>query len=124
MKYTPFKILQTDRIVNEPFCRIDKQKVQFPDNSLGDWFVHVSNNAVIVLPLLSDGKILLQNNYKHGGGKVVTEFCAGVIDDGETPEQAAQRELSEETGFAAESFEIIGKPWRILPVLPWSIFLS
>ncbi len=109
MKYTPFKILSSERIINEPFCKIEKQRVEFPDKTEGDWFVHLSNNAVIVMPLLDNGNILLQNNYKHGGGKVVTEFCAGIIDDGETSIQAAARELFEETGYQAKSFKVLGK---------------
>lgn len=104
----PFTVLHQDRIIDEPYCKIDKQLVAFPDGSTGDWFIKRNNDAVIVIPLDAEQKILLQQTYKHGGGTIVTEFCAGLIDDGETPIQAAARELAEETGYQAKRFEPIG----------------
>ena len=62
-------------------------------------------DAVIVVPLRPDGSVILQRPYKHGGGEVVTEFCAGLVDEGETPLEAAKRELKEETGYTTENFE-------------------
>lgn len=103
-----FTVTSSEKIVDEPFCHIEKQTVVFPDKTTGDWFVHHSNDAVIVIPQAKDGQILLQKNYKHGSAHIVTEVCAGIIDEGETPEKAAQRELQEETGFTAESFVFLG----------------
>jgi len=100
----PYKILTKERIVNSPFCRIEQQLVELPDGSTTDWFVNLNDDAVIVIPVMADGAVILQEQYKHGGGEVVTEFCAGMIDDGETPTQAAARELKEETGYTAEKF--------------------
>ncbi|MCF7917715.1 NUDIX hydrolase [Candidatus Gracilibacteria bacterium] len=53
--------------------------------------------------------MLLQKAYKHGSREIITEFCAGMIDEGETPIQAAKRELSEETGYASSQWEKIGE---------------
>lgn len=103
-----FPILNSEIIINEPYCKIEKQTVEFPDKSTGTWFIKHSNDAVIVIPMTADGQILLQKNYKHGGGEIVTEFCAGLIDEGETPVEAAARELTEETGFSAENFRFLG----------------
>lgn len=100
----PYKVLRKERIIDTPFCRIEKQLIELPDGSTADWFVNLNDDAVIVIPVLNDGSVLLQEQYKHGGGKVVTEFCAGMIDEGETPAQAAARELQEETGYTAEKF--------------------
>ena len=104
----PFRILSSTFIIDEPYCRIEKQRVVFPDGTEGDWFIKRNNDAVIVLPMDADGRVLLQRCYKHGCGEVVTEFCAGLIDDGETPAEAAHRELTEETGLTAETMEKIG----------------
>ncbi len=104
-----FKILSRETLINSPYCPVEKHIVEFPDGGKGEWFVNTSSDAVIVIPITTDGKIVLQRSYKHGGGEVVTEFCAGLIDKGETPEVSARRELKEETGFVPSSLQKIGE---------------
>lgn len=101
----PYKVLSQERLVDSTFCRIEKQLVELPDGSTADWYVSLNTDAVIVIPILKDGSVILQKQYKHGGGEIVTEFCAGMVDEGETPEEAARRELFEETGYTAEKFK-------------------
>ena len=98
----PYKILSKERLVDSPFCQIEKQLVELPDGSTTDWFISLLTDAVIVIPVTQLGEVVLQEQYKHGGGEIVTEFCAGMVDEGEAPEQAAHRELLEETGYQAE----------------------
>ncbi len=104
-----FKILSKEKLIDSKYCPVERHEVEFPDGGKGEWFVNTSADAVIVVPITEDGKVILQRSYKHGGGEKVVEFCAGMIDEGETPEVAATRELQEETGFAAESLEKIGE---------------
>jgi ADP-ribose pyrophosphatase len=62
--------------------------------------------SVVVLPVLPDGRILLIRQYRHATGQYLWELVAGRIDGGETPRQAAARELIEETGYRATKFRI------------------
>jgi len=103
-----FAVLDSEFIIDEPYCHIEKQRVQLPDDSETNWYIKHSADAVIVVPVSKTGEILLQRNYKHGSGQVVTEFCAGMVDPGERPEQAAARELQEETGYEAGSMHFLG----------------
>ena len=57
--------------------------------------------AVVVLPLLEGDKILMVYQYRPGPNKWIYELPAGTLEPGEDPEEAAQRELEEETGYRA-----------------------
>jgi ADP-ribose pyrophosphatase len=64
----------------------------------------VHRQAVAVLPVRNDGKLILIRQYRHCAGEELWEIPAGSIDDGEAPEAALQRELAEETGHEAGKF--------------------
>ena len=68
-------------------------------------------DAVVVLPLDQSGMALLVRQYRYPIGKDLLEAPAGGIDPGESPEQAAQRELQEEIGYIAGSLERLGAFW-------------
>ena len=57
--------------------------------------------AVAVVPVMPDGRIVLVRQYRLPVGAVMLELPAGSLDHCEDPETGAQRELQEETGFAA-----------------------
>jgi ADP-ribose pyrophosphatase len=58
-------------------------------------------DAVTIVPLDADGNVLFVRQFRKPAEQELYELPAGVMDEGESPEQAAQRELSEETGFRA-----------------------
>lgn len=61
------------------------------------------SGAVVVIAQPAPDEIVLVRQHRHAIGETTWEACAGGIDPGETPEQAAIRELREETGFRARS---------------------
>ena len=62
-------------------------------------------NIVAITP---EKKVVIVRQYRFGVGKTTMEIPAGIIDGGETPEQAAIRELKEETGYTATSWKYLG----------------
>jgi len=60
--------------------------------------------AVMVVPLLDDGRLVLERQWRHPLGRTLIEFPAGKIDPGETRLRCAQRELLEETGYSAREW--------------------
>ena len=72
-----------------------------------DYF-HYTGSAVIV-PILDDGRIVLIRNTRFAVQEDLLELPAGRIDDGESAEAAAGRELTEETGYVAGRLEKLGE---------------
>lgn len=103
-----FEILSRHLHCDNPWIPVEKQRVRLPNGSETDWYVTVGKNVVVTIPVLENGEILLQRAYKHGCQKVVLEFCAGIIEDGEAPEVAAKRELLEESGYSAKHWKNLG----------------
>lgn len=64
-----------------------------------EYIVHPG--AVMVVPLLDDGRLVMERQFRYAVGRVLLEFPAGKIDPGESTKVCALRELAEETGYRA-----------------------
>lgn len=67
--------------------------------------VVVHPGAVVVLPVLDDGRIVMIRNHRFAVDETLWELCAGTLEPGEEPAVTAGRELVEETGYSAASIE-------------------
>ncbi|SRR3954469_2727155 len=75
-----------------------------------DFYVIETVNWVNVLPLTSDNKLVVIEQYRHGSNTVELEIPGGMMDLEDTsPLQAGLRELREETGYEGTEAEIIGQ---------------
>jgi ADP-ribose pyrophosphatase len=74
--------------------------------------------SVVVLPVLPDKRILLIRQYRYSTRQFLWELVAGRIDNNETPQRGAARELIEETGYRAKKFRVF------LDVFPTPGFLE
>ena len=63
--------------------------------------------AVVILPLLDDGRVCLIRNYRVSVGKTLVELPAGTLEPGEDPAECAARELTEETGFRSGTLDLL-----------------
>ena len=63
---------------------------------------------VNVVALTPEGKLVMVRQYRFGTGEITLEIPAGIIDEGEDSQQAAARELLEETGFSSSAWEYLG----------------
>ena len=70
--------------------------------------VCVHPGAVVVLPFLPDGRIVLIRNKRYVIGQTLIELPAGTLERNEDPINCAGRELQEETGFVAGRLKPIG----------------
>ncbi len=73
-----------------------------------DFFVMEAPDWVNVIALTAREQVVLVRQYRHGTESVTVEIPGGMVDEGEQPLAAAQRELREETGYAATAWELLG----------------
>ena len=69
---------------------------------------HSGNDAVMTIPVTSSERYLLIRVYRHPAKRNLWEFPAGLIENCESPLEAARRELIEETGITPDSVELLG----------------
>ena len=72
------------------------------------FFILESTSWVNIIPLTSDGKVVMVRQYRHGTGEVTLEIPGGLVEEGDTPATAAMRELVEETGYTAREVIPLG----------------
>ena len=65
--------------------------------------------AAVILPITSDGNLVLVNQFRPSLNKWLLELPAGTREGDEDPLHCAQRELEEETGYSAEKFTSLGQ---------------
>ncbi len=83
-------------------------KRRHPDNlKEGNFVVLKSPNWVNIIPITKEGDILLIEQYRHGIDEITLEVPGGLVDKGEDPRKAAERECLEETGYAGEGDAIL-----------------
>ena len=78
------------------------------DGRCGDFYVAHAPDWVTAIPVTSEGKILLVNQFRFGIRELSWEFPGGVIDKGENFLEAAVREVAEETGYRGNAPIVLG----------------
>lgn len=87
---------------------VRSDRVKLPNHGTGTREFVVHPGAVLIVPVLDDGRFVLERQFRYPVGRVMLEFPAGKIDEGETPLTTAQRELREEAGYTAATWKPLG----------------
>jgi len=82
--------------------------VTLPDGQPATREYIVHPGAVMVVPILDDGRLVMERQFRYPLGRVLLEFPAGKLDPGETVQRCGQRELAEETGYRAAEWARAG----------------
>lgn len=111
------RCISGQRAFNGIFMKMNVDQVNLPDGTtaLREYIIHPG--AVMIIPIFSDGSILLEYQYRYPIQQVFIEFPAGKLDPNEMALECARRELLEETGYYAHTLTYITS---IHPVISYS----
>jgi 8-oxo-dGTP pyrophosphatase MutT (NUDIX family) len=79
------------------------------DGRAHDFYVIEAPDWINIIPLTSEGQVVLIEQHRHGTGEISLEIPGGMVDPGESPASAAARELLEETGYETSEVVFLGK---------------
>lgn len=111
MDHLTEKFIKSEVVFNGSLLTVRRDTVELPNGKPATRELVEHPGAVAVVPVRSDGKVLLVRQYRYPVGRLTLEIPAGKLDQGEQPEDCAKRELEEETGYQA------GKLRRLAAVL-------
>jgi ADP-ribose pyrophosphatase len=95
--------------IKNPWWTYRKDSVVLPNGNEGEYhYVHVKGSSMII-PVMSDGLILLVNQYRYLTDRESLEFPCGSVKETSTYDETARHELAEETGFSASSIVAVGE---------------
>ncbi|MBO0952892.1 NUDIX hydrolase [Fibrella forsythiae] len=107
----PWTVEESTFVYAEPWLTVRRDAVRLQNGGyIPDYYTLEYPDWINVVAVTKGGELVLLRQYRHGIKQVAYELCAGCVDPGEQPLEAARRELLEETGYG-------GGEWRLLMTL-------
>lgn len=105
----PWQVLESVWALDVPWMRVRRDRLVMQQASPAvDYYVWEGPDIATVVPRTPAGDFVLCRQYRHAMGRSLLQFPAGQVDAGESPEDAARRELVEETGYTATTLIPLG----------------
>jgi ADP-ribose pyrophosphatase len=104
-----WQTLSEEEVDSNPWWTHMRRHFRRPDGKEGDYDHIQKCDAVVVVARDDEGRFVMVREYRYVLDQIGISVCAGGIDAGETPEEAAVREFLEETGYEAATWQSVGK---------------
>lgn len=106
----PFRYGRSRELASTPIFTLHEHEAEHPrTGSVRPYVALQAPDWVNVVALTPEGELVLVRQWRHGTRRFELELPAGAVEPGETPEQAAARELLEETGYTARAITRLGE---------------
>jgi len=96
--------IESQRVYEGKLLKINKDRVRLPDGGESSREYVQHPGAVAIIPVLDNGNLIMERQYRYPLRRHFIEFPAGKIDPGEADLATAKRELLEETGYTAREW--------------------
>jgi ADP-ribose pyrophosphatase len=105
------RLLNRRTVYDGRVLKVGIDRLRLPTGRTTELEIIRHSGASVVVPLTSEGEVLLVRQYRYATGEWLLEAPAGKLDPGEAPERCALRELEEETGWRAGELASLGSIW-------------
>jgi ADP-ribose pyrophosphatase len=102
-----WKIIQKELIFRNPWIELYQDKVKTRTGKVMDYTWYKSSDVAVIVPFLEKDSLVMIRQYRYPLRKVLLEFPAGHIENGEDAATTAKRELLEETGYIANKIDYV-----------------
>jgi ADP-ribose pyrophosphatase len=125
-QFGPWKIISSRDVYQDPWLLVRRDEVIRPDGHLGSYATVHIKRGVSVLAMDERQHVYLTSEFHYAVGRITLEVVSGGIDEDETAEQAALRELKEELGIDASKLTELGTvdPFTASINSPTKLFLA
>jgi 8-oxo-dGTP pyrophosphatase MutT (NUDIX family) len=104
-----WEVLHSERLLETPYFTLRSDRLRLPDGAIKEaYYVLERPDAAIIFPLTKEGEVVLVRQFRPPLDRMELGLPAGLVEDGESPEAAARRELLEETGYSGGGWEALG----------------
>ena len=100
-----WQVKSTRTAFDNKWWQIKEEEVVLPSGKEIKYYVRERLGAAITFPLTKGNQVVLLDQYRHAKRSRFMEFPAGTIEQGQTPEENAEAELQEETGYVSSSIK-------------------
>lgn len=115
--------VKASEIVHQGYFNVRIDLLQLPHGpKLSYTVLEVGVHAAAILAKTKEGKFVINKEYRHPPGKWLLSCPGGRIDTGESPLEAAKRELLEETGYGGGTFTLVGSAYPLPAVTEQVIY--
>lgn len=109
--------VSSEQVYRGKLLDVRRDQVRLPDGTVTTREYIVHPGAVLMVPVLADGRLVVERQYRYANRRVFLEFPAGKLDPGEDALTTAKRELIEEAGYTATAWTPLG---LIFPIISYS----
>lgn len=113
MYISKWKKLKKNKVFNTKWFEVTKNCVQLPHNNiiLDDYYVVEAADSAMIVAVDENLNIIMKHEYRFPVDEILLELPAGNLEVDEEPQQAAQRELYEETGYVSDKWSLLSKTY-------------